>query len=412
MANEELRKFLDSTTTALIPEDLEPQLVETVFKLAPAWTAMSQSKAEAKNHQFNQRTALPSASFQGENATQTSVQSTYLRNVITLKVIRLQGGVTNIAQLSMAKFIDAYKAEMVGAARAMGWQIEAGVLWGNSTADAYQFDGFDTSISTNVYDINGPISLQVLDDMIDNSDEHGGANHERMFVIGSKLRSTLARILRDRFHQIELTTVREGLTVPSYRGVPLMISTGVKAASVMSTVTATPAAGGSLSGTVYHTVAPITVDGEQEAAAVVSASYGGGNGTAGLSWTAFTGAFLYKIFRGTSATSTGQIAVIAAITYDGNGSPTGATTSYNDNGSLTPSTTRFPLGANQQVIFLIDRDPDDAAEVRYLSERDSIINYLELAQITDQKNFLLRAFMALINKYELVHGIARRVSPT
>jgi hypothetical protein len=410
---DELQKLLDSTTTALQPEDLEPILVDTIYKLAPAWSCLNQATAEAKVHEFNQRTGLPTPNFEGENAVTSSSNSQYTRQSVTLKIMRQKGGVTNVAQLSMQRFIDAFKTELLGATKAMGWQIEAGVLWGNSVADQYQFSGLDNLIETNVVDWNAPVSLSLLDNLIDASDDAGGEGHDRVFILGSKIRSSLTRILRNQFHAPELITVRNGLTLPGYRGIPLMASTGVRAYSQMTSVASSQTTSGSLttSQQYFWSVAPVTVDGEQQASATTTQTMSGSNHTVNLSWTAYPGAFLYKVYRGTATNAMGLVAAIAANTYDGSGTVSGQVSTYSDAGTVSPNMLIAPLSAGDQVVFLLDRNSDESAEIRYLSERQNIIQYLDLAPISDQKEFLLRSFMALVMKYEAVNGMARRVQP-
>lgn len=415
--NEELQKLLDSTVTPLQPQDLEPKLVETIYKLAPAWSFFNQATAESKVHEFNQRIGLPVANFEGEMAITPSSSSQYYRQSVTLKIIRVKNGVTNVAQLSMQRFIDALKTELMGTTRSMGWQIEAGVLWGNASADPYQFDGIDNLVASNVIDWGAPVSLALLDQMIDASDDAGGEGHPRAFILGNKIKSSLTRILRNQYHAPELMEVREGLVVPAYRGIPLLSSTGVRAFNAMGSVAGTPASGGSLvnGNTYYWAVAPVTVDGEQQASAPISATMSSPNLKQGLSWTAYVSpkgapAFLYKIYRGATAATMYQIDTVAGFTYAANGTQSGNVTSYVDDGSNTGNVNRLPLASGDQVIFLLDSDPDESCEIRYLSERNSIIMYLDIAQTSDQREFLMRSFLALVMKYEAVNAIARRVS--
>lgn len=416
--SEELIKLLDTTSAApLIPQDLEPILVETVRKLMPVWSFLKIDRAEAKNHEFNQRTALPSAQFEGENAVTPSSNSSYNRAAVTLKPIRQKGGVTNIAQLSAAKFTDAYETELVGSTKAIAWKIEAATLWGNALADPYMFNGLDPQIVNNLFDVNDKLSLQVLDSMIDQSDDNGGEQHDRVLVMSTKMRSSLIRILRAQFHEEELVYVRGTVEVPAYRGLPVLASTAVRANGTMGTVAATPSVGGFLAASTqyYYVVAPITTDGEQKGSAPAGGLTTVGNKTVGLSWTAYPDAMIYKVYRGTSLTNVGLIDTIAANTYDGSGTVTGTVTTYTDSGTnLSPNASQQPLGltdSNDQAIFLVDLNAEESFEIRYLSEGQNWLQFMELARTSDKREYFLRSFLAPVLKFENLNAIARRVRP-
>ena len=92
---DELKKALTTATSsgaALIPEDLEPAIVEYLGRQMPLYAMMEKGRAEGKTHEVVVRTAVPDAWFEGELTPQNSQASTYVRKQVALKIMRVWGG--------------------------------------------------------------------------------------------------------------------------------------------------------------------------------------------------------------------------------------------------------------------------------------------------------------------------------
>lgn len=125
---EELRKALLTTASGsgspLVPEDLEPVLVEYLYKISPLTAMLPVKRANGATHEFNRRDGVPSAWFEGELASTTQQTSSYSRNTVQVKILRTGGGVSGFARAAMRRFIDALEAEITGAVEGMADAIE------------------------------------------------------------------------------------------------------------------------------------------------------------------------------------------------------------------------------------------------------------------------------------------------
>ena len=420
---EELKLALDSTSGAVLsPESLEPLLVETVRRLAPVFATLSVIQADGKTHEFNSRTVLPSANFEGENAVTASSNSTYTRTPESLKIVRGKGGVTGFQQAASKKFINSSAKEIEAQAKTMAWTLEYGVLWGNKTADAIQIDGFDSKITVNRVDKGAIITLRHLDDLLDRIQESGVMDHRTLrFVASPTMISKISTLQSEARIPVERVTFAGGMVMDTYREVPLVRSSCVRPTSTMGVVAAVGSApgGGGLTGaaTYFYRVSAVTSRGEQWAVASTTVTLGGGDDSVDLTWTAVTDAQLYKIYRTDAAGAAGTevlITRIAAKTYDGNGTITGAVAAYTDGTAALGTDKPLDAGDVDEVIFLYNSDANEGAEVASLineagEEIEHMIQFLPLARTSDKEEFLLLTYFAMLYKDDQCHGMLRRV---
>lgn len=394
-SREQLRKALNSASNsggALIPQHLEQWITNTVIRLSPVHALLQPEFSPQKLHEFNRVTSLGSGGqSMGENATTPSINSTYQRSNVTLKIVRRKGAVTDFLQESSKNYINAIEAEIENQVRAQAYDLEYFDLWGNADANTYEFSGFDHLITTNRFNTGfssgAPTvlnSLKPLDAMIDASNRKGGYLHKRAFICSPEMLSTISRQLTNvRLNQPvgaggeAKVNIGGGWRLDSYRDIPIVQSSFVGGASAdtMGTVTASSGGttGGSLSnGTYYFRVAPVTYNGEGIASAESSVTLSGGTATQqiALTFTAVSGAISYKVYYSSTTGLTGMTLIDwqTANVYDGSGTITGAGTvaslailSTTPTTAATGQTSDKPLttvaGVNGESIFLVDLDP-------------------------------------------------------
>jgi hypothetical protein len=81
------------------------------------------------------------------------------------------------------------------------------VMYGNASADAYEFSGFDTFITTNRINkaVGGAAfsSLSTLDDLIDRNIELQGMDHKKAFIMSPRMLSRASQLLTNvRLNQV------------------------------------------------------------------------------------------------------------------------------------------------------------------------------------------------------------------
>lgn len=422
----ELDLALDSSAGApLIPEDLEPTLVDLVLRLNPILAMHEIRQASGKTHEFNRITGIGTARFEGENATTAASDSTYARAGVQLKVLRKRGGVSGFQQASAKKFIDSYKTELMNATRAMAHLNEFAILWADD-ADAFQYDGYDANLSTNVFEQAGVVTLAGLDNLIDSVRTQGLPPREPLyFVMSPKMLSAVSALQTRVQIPIDEVEIEGGFRFKTYRGLPIVESSFTTPVGKMTAVTVADLAGvGALdvAAAYRYRVSAVTLEGESEASDETLFTLGGGITRSTVSWTAFPGALLYKIYRSEGGGASGTVqylTTIAAITYNGSGEPTGDVTSFAD--SLADSTrnaARTPMvsvgSVREETIFLIDKNPELGAYIAGLKNEagenvENLIQFLRLARVRDAEEFLLVSYQALAVRGERYHALLRRV---
>jgi hypothetical protein len=353
---------------------------------------------------FNQRTVTPAGGFVPDGGARTVSNSTYVQQNTQMKHLQVVGSVTGYAQaVTRMQIGDLRENEIQASIKGLYWDVETGLLWGNSASTpngaAPQFDGLDTQINTfsggtqNALDkTGGSLTLAMLDELIDMVESNAAEpvqDDSWMMVMSNTAVSKIAQIQtsQQRFEQVQVAT---GLIVPSYRGVPLVKSSFLQARGYsVGTVTATTATTGGflpLSSTYkYQLSAVVARQGEIQPSVEVSQATGGSTST-NIITLAFTpptgvdglGPVLYKVYRtaagGASGTETFLGYVDATVGVQSDGVTPIATTSIVDtgvalvpqNGSTVPgtlpaayygtNTAMLPPGAGQENIYLISRD--------------------------------------------------------
>lgn len=432
-----LNKALMTSTGAganLLPYDLDPIIGEYLGKVSPMWAALPKKQADGKTHEYTIRTAVPQAWFEGELATPAPATSTYKRESVQLKILRVAGGVSGYQQAVTERFVNALQAEVEGAVQGFGEMVEWAILHGNK-ADAYQFDGLDAlmaadatarkSIATggNILDGAGStIALSNLDSMIDavNSYRIGG-NDRRVFVMSNAMISKITGLQTRISRTVQTVDFEGGFRMSTYRDIPLVPSSFVSPSSTTTspTVTATAAAGGAMAdGTYHYAIASVTATGEQLMGVTDDATTATTNNSVDLTWTADANAKLYRIYRGAAATAASMtlLAVIPAKTYDSEGVVSGNVTSWSDEGALTPVAAIHPLTTGEESIYLVDLDATRGLQMfgmmSPLGERtDTFVSYIPLATRKSAFEFMIEGFMAPAAPYPVLHSVARRVKP-
>lgn len=452
-----IQKALTSATgsgEALIPENLEKTITDTVIRMSPELALLESKKIAGKVAEFNRLTAKPSrGGAMGENATTPTTQSATERISVTLKIVRRKGVVTNFLKDTSEGYIDAAAFEMENHLQAHVLDLIYYLLYGNrhihsvtnavQAQSGFEFDGLDKFISTNRINkaVGGvvPTSLSELDNLIDRSNRAGGARHKRAFGMSPEMLSKFSQLLTNvRLNQgivgsgITQVSLEGGWRLNAYRDIPIIETTAVAPIEQLtSTVTsAAVATGGSLSdGTYYYRVAPITYEGEQEASAEGSQVLAAGTAVQSISLTlnaqhttnSIPSALAYKIYFGTASGSLTLNKICSAFTYDSNGSP--SSTVFNGlapNPFLVTSTTPgtdvpthmqsdVPLvntgGVRPEIVYLWDLDPiQGLGKFPYTNTAGDQFNGLvttrQLAEIDDYIQFLVKSYPALCDSFE------------
>jgi hypothetical protein len=433
-----LKKALDSGASsggALIHEHLEDIITDQIISQYPEWSMIMPKKIGSSSYKHKARNARGSVGGAvGENATLTSVNSTYAQPEIPLKVIARQFSITDFLRDSTSENLDAFAQELENEVNDQVLSLNLYNISGNVVADPYQYSGWDKSILTNRNNalLDGwssgaatvPGTLVPFDNMINASNRKGGNRYKRAFIMSSDMASLLSRLYTAIRKNVgpEIIKLSGGHELESYRGIPILQSTVISGAhtGTMTTVTAASGGttGGSLSdGTYYFRVAAITENGESMASAESSVTLAGATATQqiNLTFTAYPNAIAYKVFYSASTGLSGMSLIrwSAAKTYDDNGTVTGSVTTINllnvtADTTVTGISSDKPLTAvssvNAENIYLVCFD-DYQGMGRFAhnnagQRENGIINFEMLGKTKMTTDAILQTHGAIIPAYE------------
>lgn len=329
------------------------------------------------------------------------------------------------------RFVNALSESIETAVLGYANAAEFGFLFGNMNADGRQMHGIisqildDATAKTaytsggNVYDINAALTLTHLDNILDRTAAYRGSSNDARVIIASREMISRISALQTRVTRESPRVEYEGgFVMETYRGVPLLPSDLLvpKATSTSPSLTATPVAGGTLAdATRYYAISSVTLAGEQKPSALVSGATATTNNTIRLTWTADANAKLYYIWRAASNSidAAGLLAVIPALTYDGNGNVTGAVAQWDDTGANTVNAAVLPLNVGEQL-FVINTSMNERGvkimgAVSPLGDPiDDYVTFTPLATINAAFRFMIEGFMGVKVPYPTLNGILRR----
>lgn len=438
---------------ALIPQNLEEQITDTVIRLSPEMALVTTKPIEGKTHEFNQLTQRPApAGAMGENATTPATNSKTARKNIDLKIIRRKGKVTNFLNDTSRKYIDAASYEMQNHLQAHVLDLIAYMLYGNKDSNMYEFDGLDKFIATNRIDFlgNKPTDLSILDSMIDRSNRKGGARHRRVFGMSPEMLSKFSALLTNvRLNQglvggLSQVDVNGGWRLNAYRDIPIIETTAVTPIEQMGptiTLAGFDDTLGSLSdGTYYIQIAPITYEGEQQASTEQSVTLSGVTATQKIKITLSdlhknangdVNVYSYKIYISTTTGLEVLKKIVSAYIYDSEGSPIATTFNGKTGGdeiiisTLTPSADvpanmqldkplSVTTGVFDECMYLWDLDPiQGLGKLPYTNvagdQFNGLVTTKPLAEVDDYIQFLVKSYTALTPAFEGTSCWTRRI---
>ncbi|GAC1604966.1 MAG: hypothetical protein NVS3B21_34380 [Acidimicrobiales bacterium] len=390
--------------TPLIQKRISPLLLEYQRRYAPLLRLLPTEHIDSTTYYFNQRNSRPTGGFVTDGGARAQANSVYVQNSFNIRLLQAVGGVTGYAQAVTRNLVgDLLAKEVDGAVQSLLWDIETALLWGSDGAtnsgNFPQFNGLDNLVATysgtaqNALDqAHGALALRLLDLLIDSVETNAAMPVENgsmfCFVMSPTANSKLAQLLTNQ-QRFLTEEVAPGLTVATYRGIPIIKSSFLGAKSnTMGTVTSgTATTGGSLAAGayIYRVAAVIARYGEIIASPEVTQTTTGATSTVTLTVAAPTGmpdgagVLHYKVYRTAVGGATNTETLLGIVdAFDITGTPTApnATTAIIDTGTalLTNSVAntgsvqagayqgqnagQSPRNSGDEDIYLIPKDPN------------------------------------------------------
>jgi len=438
----ELKKALTASSasgTALIPEDLEPMIRANLLELSPLTRMVPVVRADGNIHRVVRRTANNTGAwFEGEMTDAGYNQSTYARRSVEVKILRTHGQASDFAVSAARSFTDVMADEIESATEGLADLFEFSTIWGHSddlsfTGDAYQYTGLygwllNDSPTNNVVDADGTITLSDLDDLLDVT-MHKYRNVRDMqwlFLMSPQMNSKVTGLQTLIRRAVPTIGFEGGFEMETYRGVPILKSGFVRPLGTTTSPAVTAAVAGTgggfalADGLYRYKIASITLYGEQVAGTadsdtVTTATHD----TVDLTWTADATAKLYAVYRTLAGEADSDanydlIDVIAAKTYNSDGSVNTNVAAYSDTG-LTGLSNIHPMASGDETIFLVGLGQRQGLSRPVLMPEvgepmDSLVNYVTLSETTDSLQFRLKSYHTVQVPWGELHGAIRRVT--
>jgi len=427
-----------NTGQYLVPEDLEPAIVEALLLMQPLATLMDIQQAKGHTHEAVVRDTIPSARFEGQLATPTYTNATYARRTDYLAIMRIYGRLPGFFRSASQAFVDVVDEEITAAVEGLANLWEFSAIWANHDADTYQVQGIEarllgdaTAAADNIFDLDAVITLTDLDNaLVAASQQFRGVDGDpKVWICSPSLINFISGLQTKISINIASAEMFEGrLRMSTYGGIPMLSSGFTKPAgtttspSLSGGVTAVTSGGALADATYYYAISSVTEVGEQLMGTSGNDTLTGGSGAGSvdLAWTADSDALLYKIWRSTTSASADNLrllAVIAAKTYDSNGNVSGTVASYTDDGSLTTTSTMHPLESGEETMWLANLNPSRGAAWLSLVDDmgdpiDQLLRYVELARIQDTTDFMIKTYLGQKSHHPRLHAVLRRVRIT
>ena len=441
----------------LIPEDLDPVLVEYLYRVAPILRRIDKKEADGKTHELNRRIGVPSAWFSDETTVVTAAHSTYERMSVQIKILRTpKGGVSGFQRAASKRYIDSLEAELLGMVEAIADLYEWSMLWSCSndvtpapafTGDVMQYTGLLPYIfhdayaaANNVIDAgSAACTLTNLDDLLNAVEAFRGVQRDpKVFLASRQMISRIGGLETHIYRIPETVEFVAGWSVTAYKHVPIVPSDFLSPAATTTSPSLAVGVseinvgtGALVAGDYFYRISTISRTGEQLAGAAGTVNIAAGPSDIQLDWAADASAdaFLYFIWRGTTDATCDNlqlIDVIAAKTYTA-GEWTGEVIQYIDAGARSEIATIHPLASGEQNIVLMNLHPQRGSGLLYLPSElwedtsvppelaaeagniKPLFGLIELARTRSAWDFQLEGYTAMKVPWPRLHGVIRRV---
>jgi HK97 family phage major capsid protein len=216
--NEELRKALSTSTTALIPEVVSAGIRRFIETKSPLYNAIRKLTWPTNSYLFREVNALPTASFAADGAALPSATTgTYAKRTTAMKYIYTRGEVTGPMIAASGNVLDALQYEIELHASALVREIENTIINGDDSSGD-DFDGLIVQIATHVKAAGSvAMTLALVDETLDLPAEY--PTH----IVGSRaMGRRFNALLQAQQRFVDRIEVAGGFKVPSYNGLPIL----------------------------------------------------------------------------------------------------------------------------------------------------------------------------------------------
>jgi len=206
---------------ALIPEKIDPQLVELADKQTPLRKLIKRISWSSLEYKWNVRTALAGAEAYSETDDFSAGKSTFAQRQVTIKMLRSEGAVSNLMREVSKDFVNALQVEIEGATKSLANLEEQIDITGNSGSNAKEYDGLNVQISQSVDAKGSSIGMDLLDEAIQKVvDANGKPN---LIVLSPRDFANLKLDIRGKVN-LTFDEIVKGLTLPKYYDIPVVTS--------------------------------------------------------------------------------------------------------------------------------------------------------------------------------------------
>jgi len=144
-----------SGSMPIFPVVVQPGITDTVLLEHPFYAMVPKRAVRGKFIDWNKRTARGAASFKYEDPAMEPTTDTLSRASIPIKQAYSIRRITNFDIAATAFFINSLSEDINSATEALLDLLEAAMISGDASTNAYEFSGLDVLITTNTEDQSG-----------------------------------------------------------------------------------------------------------------------------------------------------------------------------------------------------------------------------------------------------------------
>jgi len=231
-------------------------VIETIIKDCPLLQLMPWVEIVGNALTYNRELALPSAEWHAVNDDwTTSPAVTFTQKTATLAILGQNADVDNYIRQTRSNIMDVESAIIELTAKAIRYELEDKLVYGDNSGTPNQFDGLIKLIATGTASdqlvaagaTGATLTLAMLDSLIDAV--KGGKPD--LLLMSRRSRRKIAALARAAGNNLEVGKGLLGEFVQFYNGIPISISDLIKDTHVVSGSVETGVFTGSTNSTIY-----------------------------------------------------------------------------------------------------------------------------------------------------------------
>ncbi len=218
----DIKRALDMTSgAALIPQQLDPMLVELANRETPLRLLLPRIPWASDTYRWKVRSALGTSRFYVGSDAFADTKGTYAERTSIIRQLENEGAVDKLLQKTAVNYINALQTEIEGATRSLAQYEEQQLIIGSNAGNAKAFNGLSIQCTTTQDHAHAAISFNMLDTALQTIADAGGV--ARLILVANRDKTKLNQLARAAgTFNMDTLEVAQGVILQTYTGVPIV----------------------------------------------------------------------------------------------------------------------------------------------------------------------------------------------